>query len=70
MGLLKKVAILIVALMIISAFLIVRDKNLNLTRAEDIKQFGSEYVKWAGNSVKNVASVTSYVVKLDWLPRN
>ena len=70
MGLLKKVIILIVVLMFVSALLIIRDENLNLTKKDDVAQFGRSYVVWAGNVVKNVVGITSYAIKRDWLPRS
>ena len=33
-----------------------------------IAAFGTDYVSWAGNVIKNIGTATGYIVRWDWLP--
>ncbi len=77
LGLIRKLLVVFVVLLILSAFLIIRDNDLDLTNKEDALFLGKAIFGWTGQVVKNVAGITGYAVglarytsKLDWFPQN
>jgi len=70
MGLITKVIVVLLILFVVSGFLIVKNKDLDLRDGGDAVTFAKSYVVWTGSFVKNIASVTGHVVKLDWLPKS
>lgn len=65
-----KIYILIIMFFLIGAFFIVSEKNLSLSKQNDLQQFGKLYVNWLDQILGNVKYTTGYLVKLDWLPKN
>ncbi len=63
-----KIAMLIVIFFLISAFFIVSQNNLHLNNSAEFNKLGSLYFGWFSGVFDNLGQVTSYVVKLDWLP--
>ncbi len=64
-----KIQIIIVKLIIIGALFIISNQNLHLAVASERAVFFDAYGSWFTNMVKQVAQVTGYVVRFDWLPK-
>jgi hypothetical protein len=63
----KFLAFLIVFLLI-GAFFIISNENLNLDNKNNIDIFLSEYGQWIGKLIDNSRIATGYIVKMGWLP--
>lgn len=63
-----KTIMIILIFLLIGAFFIIAQENLNLTENDSRAQFVKEYVSWFGDLFNNSKQVTSYVIKMDWLP--
>ena len=54
--------------LLIGAFFIVSEKNLNITKSEDLASLKTEYGDWIVHTLKGSAKFVGQVVKMDWLP--
>ena len=53
---------------LLAGFFIISQNNLALREEENRKEFKDLYFLWLNQTFENFKAVTSYVVKLDWLP--
>ncbi|MBU0957228.1 MAG: hypothetical protein KKF56_00295 [Nanoarchaeota archaeon] len=59
--------LILVVLFFYASFVSVVDSdNINLGSADGIMQAGKIYFSWLGSALKNIVSITSNVVKMDW----
>ena len=58
----------VIKFFLIGAFFIVGNYNLPLVEDGNLQQFGALYIDWLWDVTGNVASLTTYVVKVEWLP--
>ena len=65
-----KIYILITMLLVIAALFIVSERNVNLKTSEGRLELGKVYVGWMSQVLINARTVSGYVIKLDWLPKN
>jgi len=65
-----KIIILIIMFFCIGAFFILSQNNLSLNSSENIDEFISLYTAWINKNLNNIGTLTGYIVKLDWLPKN
>jgi len=64
----KKIVIVIVLLLLIGGWMIKQDYEVDFDDKDDQKTFLKVLGKWIAGLGKNMASVTAYVVNLDWAP--
>ena len=64
----KKLIILFIILLIIGAYLIKTNQNLDLENEEDQKTFLKSFTNWLGKLFTNAKQITSLAIKQDWLP--
>jgi hypothetical protein len=64
-----KIAILIFMFFCIGAFFIISQNNLALSSPEGVEIFISLYKIWLDKNFQNMGSLTSHVIKMDWLPK-
>ena len=63
-----KIQIIIVKLIVLGALFIISNQNLHLAVPEERAVFLNEYSSWFTNIIHQIAQVTGYVVRFDWLP--
>ena len=63
-----KIFMLIIMFLCIGALFIVSQNNLALGNPKNVDNFVSLYGNWLKGSVENLGSLTSHVVKMEWLP--
>lgn len=63
-----KIAMLVVMFFLIAAFFIISQNNLHLNNEAEFSKLGSMYFSWFSGVFDNLKSLSSYVVKMDWLP--
>jgi len=63
-----KILMFVILFLLIGAFFIVSNENIALNSKANIDLFFSKYFDWAYDLVENGNKVTSYVVKMEWLP--
>ncbi|MGA2130512.1 MAG: hypothetical protein ABSG05_02785 [Candidatus Pacearchaeota archaeon] len=63
-----KIPILIVKLLFLGALFIISNQNLHLAVSTERQTFFQDYSAWLGNLFNKAVDVTSYVIKVDWLP--
>ena len=63
-----KIPILIVKLLFLGALFIISNQNLHLGVSSERQVFFHDYSVWLGNLFNKAVDVTSYVIKVDWLP--
>jgi len=63
-----KILIFIVMFLLIGAFFIISNNNLHLGNPQQFGQFMGSYYGWFFKLAHNAASVTSYVINVDWMP--
>ena len=66
----KKLIILFIILLIIGAYLIKTNQNLDFENQQDQKTFLKLFTQWVSELFNNAKEVTSLVIKQDWLPEN
>jgi len=66
----KKIIIILVAILVLIGFVILITNNYDLTTKDGRIDFAKSYVSWFEKSVKNSVNVIGYAIKLDWLPKN
>ncbi|MBI3334739.1 hypothetical protein HYZ97_04595 [Candidatus Pacearchaeota archaeon] len=54
--------------LLFSAFLIVSNENLQLSKPDEFMQFGRLYYSWLDGLFENVKSLTGSVIQQHWLP--
>jgi len=63
-----RIFLFVIKFFLIGAFFIVGHYNLALSEEGNLKEFGTLYAGWLDSLANNVFSVSSYVVKVEWLP--
>ena len=63
-----KISLIILKILFVGALLIVHNQNLHLNNEGERNLFIESYFAWVGNMFDQGVKVTSYVVKLEWLP--
>lgn len=63
-----KTLIFIVLFLLIGAFFIVSNEKIKLNSKENLDYFLKEYGKWFDKLAGNTKSVSTYVIKMEWLP--
>lgn len=66
----KKLIILFIILLIVGAYLIKTNQNLDLENKDDQKTFLSSFTNWLSKLFDNAKEITSLVVKQAWLPED
>jgi len=64
-----KIQIIIVKLIVLGALFIISNQNLHLAVASEREVFFDAYSSWFTNIINQLAQVTGYVVRFDWLPK-
>ena len=64
-----KIQLILVKLIVIGALFIISNQNLHLAVASERAVFLNEYSSWFTNIIHQIAQVTGYVVRFDWLPK-
>lgn len=64
----KKLIILFIILLIVGAYLIKTNQNLDLENKEDQKTFLSSFTNWLSKLFENAKEITSLAIKQDWIP--
>jgi len=64
-----KIQILIVKFIFLGALFIISNQNLHLAVASERAIFLDAYYSWIINLIHQVAQVTGYVIRFDWLPK-
>ena len=65
-----KIYLIITIFLLMNAFFIISENNLNLNTTENIKKFFSLYNGWSKNIGNNINTITGDIVKLNWIPEN
>ena len=55
--------------MFVAALFIISNQNLHLAVPAERAVFFDAYVSWFTNIIDQIADVTGYVVRFDWLPK-
>jgi len=63
-----KILMFIVIFLLIGAFFIISENKLVMSKEENRKIFCEKYFLWLDRIFENTKGLTSYVVKMDWLP--
>jgi len=66
----KKIFILITIFLLIGAYLIKTNYNLNLEEKQGQKTFINKFALWLFELGKNIKDITASAIKMDWLPEN
>lgn len=51
------------------ALFIISNNNLSMYQPENLSKFSAMYFGWIKELYSNFASMTGYVVRLDWIPQ-
>lgn len=65
---LERLFIIIFILFIILSIVIIIKNKIDITKKEGINLYFSSLGAFAKNSIKNIAEITSFVIKQDWIP--
>jgi hypothetical protein len=65
-----KIIMVILKLLFLGALFIISNHNLHLIDQGERDLFINVYGEWFDNMVNQGVSVTGYVVKFEWLPKN
>jgi len=60
---------IITILIILAGVVILSSNDYNLSTGAGRLGFAKAYFGWTEKVIKNVYSITSYTVKLDWIPK-
>lgn len=63
-----RITVFIVKFLLLGAFFIISNHNLALANTDDRQEFIDVFKSWVVGVGKNVASLTGYVVDVEWLP--
>ncbi len=63
-----KIQIVLVKLIVLGALFIISNQNLHLAIPAERAVFFDAYYGWITNIINQIADVTGYVVKFEWLP--
>ncbi len=66
----KKLIILLIILLIVGAYLIKTNHNLDMENQKDQKTFIKLFTSWVSRLITNTKQITSLVIKQEWLPEN
>jgi len=65
----KTIIIVLILALILGSLFIISSNHYNLSTKEGRTDFAKTYFGWIGQLGKNLYSITSYSVKLDWTPK-
>ena len=60
--------IFLIKFLLLAAFFIISNQSLALANADDRQTFFDEYTGWIAKVAGEVGTLTSYVVKVEWMP--
>ena len=63
-----KTLMFIIIFLLIGAFFIISNQNIQLNSSENVGVFFKEYAEWIDDLIANGRVVSGYVVKMEWLP--
>ncbi len=63
-----KILLVIVMFFLLVGFFIISENKMALKDEENREEFKNLYFSWLNRTFENFKTITSYVVKLDWLP--
>jgi len=63
-----KTLMFIVMFLLIGAFFIISNQNIQLNSSENVELFFKKYARWIDDLIENGKVVSGYVVKMEWLP--
>lgn len=63
-----KIRVFILIFLFLGAFFIISENQLALKERENVHAFTDLYLDWIEELYENSASLTGYIVKMDWLP--
>ena len=66
----KKIAVLIIIILVFGAYLTKSNNDLNLKNQNDLQTFIKVYFGWVYDLVINVKDITGYATTKTWLPKN
>ncbi len=66
----KKILIILLIILVISAYLVKSNNNLKLSDSKDLSTFISLYSGWIFNTYTNVKDITGYAIKKEWIPKS
>ena len=66
----KKIILLFIILLIVGAYLIKTNNNLDVENRKDQKTFMKLFTNYIAKLFSNAKQVTSLVIKQEWLPEN
>lgn len=61
---------LIVLLLLLGAFFIMSQENLDVSMPQDFAKFANSYYSWFWHLGENGVKTVGYVVGIDWVPKN
>ena len=64
-----RLTVFFIKFVFLAAFFIISNQNLALVDADNREIFVEEYKAWVFTVTEHVGSLTSYVVKVEWLPQ-
>lgn len=63
-----KLILILIKVFVIGALLIISNQNLSISDSSNREYFINEYTSWVSNLFEKGLSITSYVIKNEWLP--
>ncbi len=64
-----KLPMIIMIFLLLGAFFIVSENHLALSDVEAREELGELYQDWLASLINNGKQITSYAVKMKWLPK-
>lgn len=64
----KKIIVLFIVLLVVGAYLIKTNNDLDVENKEDQKTFFKLFTSWISDLFENAKEITTLAVKQDWLP--
>ena len=63
-----KIIIAVIFFLLIGAFFIISEENIQLNSNENIQRFFLLYSEWVKKLIDNSNTISGYIVKMEWLP--
>mgnify|MGYP000552706382 CR=1 FL=1 len=63
-----KLLMILAIFLLLGAFFIITNENINLKNPNEINNFAKLYYSWFIKLGGNAKTLTSYVAKLEWMP--
>ena len=64
-----KIQMVVIKVFILGALLIISNQNLHIGISSERQVFLDSYTGWITNIFDQIADVTGYVIKFEWLPK-